>query len=178
MINRTGTGAGRPAGLQTLSGTAVGHVDVVVPADGVGAMEVAVPHRVSQLNIRRVGDDRLVVRLELRTVPALHEQPGRAEELEEYPLELTAEDHVDDKVDAAVDGHQQIADLHHPLRRIRDERLVRVRDHGHYVADQEHDHHAHQHRRQADLAALMTRQLLQVPVRLSDLEADIRLKIL
>lgn len=152
-------------------------MDVVVPADGVGAVEVAVPDRVSQLDIGRVGDDRLVVRLELWTVSTWHEQSGRTEELEEYPLELSAEDYVDDEVDAAVDGHQQIADLHHPLRRIRDERLVRVRDHRQYVADQEHDHHTHQHRRQTDLTTLVTRQLLQISVRLPDLETDIRLKI-
>lgn len=123
-----GTGAGRPAALQALPGATVGHLDIVVPADGVGAIEVAVPHGVPQLDIRRIGDDRFVVRLEFRTVPAGYEQPGRAKQLEEYPLELPAEDHVDDEIDAAVDGHQQIADLHHPLRRIRDERLVRVRD--------------------------------------------------
>lgn len=100
------------------------------------------PYRVPHLDIRRIGDDRLVVCLEFRTVPA-GQQPGRAEQLEEYPLEFPAEDDVDNEVDAAVDGHQQIAELHHPLRRIRDERLVRVRDHGQDIADQEHDHHAH-----------------------------------
>lgn len=153
-------------------------MDIVIPADGVSAVEVAMSYWVPQLDICGVGHDRFVVRLEFWTISARHEQPGRAEELEEYPFELSAEDHVDDEVDAAVDGHQQIADLHHPLRRIRDERLVYVRDHGQNVADQEHDHHAHQHRRQADLATLMTRQLLQVSVRFSDLETDIRLDIL
>lgn len=63
-----GTGTSRSTALQTLSGTAIGHVDVVVPADGVGAIEMTVPDRVSQLDVRRVGDDRLVIRLKLWTV--------------------------------------------------------------------------------------------------------------
>lgn len=171
-----GPGAGRSAGhLHALPGAAVGDEDVVVPADGVGAVQVAaMPDRVPQLDVGRIGDHRLVVRLKLRTVAAGPEQPRRAEELEEHPLELTAVDHVDDEVDAAVDGHQQIADLHHPLRRIGDERLVDVRGERQDVADQEDYHHAQQHRRQADLATLMTRQLLQVPVRFPHLQVATR----
>lgn len=121
-------------------------MDVIVPGDGVSAIEMAVSNRVSQLDIRRIGDDRFIVRLELWTVPTGCGHFGRAKELEEYSLELSAEDHVDNEIDAAVNDHQQIADLHHPLRRIRDG-LVRVRDHGQDITDQEYDHHAHQHRR-------------------------------
>lgn len=150
-----GSGA---AAFQALPGAAVGHVDVVVPADGVGAMKVAVmPDRIPQLDVRHVGDDRLVVSLKLRAVPAGSEQSGRAKKLEKYPLELPAEDHVDDEVDAAIDGHQQIAGLHHPSRWFAEERLVDVRDQRQDVADQKHDHHAQQHRRQADLSTLMPR---------------------
>lgn len=64
-----GTGTGRSAAFQALSGAAVGHVNVVVPANGVGAVEMTVSDRVSQLDVRRVGDNRLVVRLKLRTIP-------------------------------------------------------------------------------------------------------------
>lgn len=87
-------------------------------------------------------------------------QPRRAEKPEERPLEFTTEDHVDDEVDAAVDGHQEVADLHHPSRRILDESLVDIRGQRQDVADQEDHHHAQQHRRQADLATLVTWQLL------------------
>lgn len=115
------------------------------------------PERISQLDVRHVGDDRLVVSLKFRAVPTGPEQLGRAKELEEYSLELPAEDHIDDEVDAAVDGHQQIAGLHHPPRWLIDECLVDVRDQRQDVADQKHDHDAQQHRRQADLTTLMTR---------------------
>lgn len=145
-IINAGTGAGWFAALQALPSGAIGHVDVVVPGDGVSAIEMAVPDWVSQLDIRHIGDDWFVVRLELRTVPTGCGHFGRAKEFEKYPFELSAEDHVDNEIDAAVNDHQQIADLHHPLRRIRDG-LVRVCDHGQDIADQEYDHHAHQHRR-------------------------------
>jgi len=44
-------------------------------------------------------------------VPAAHPHAPREEQLEEEPLELLAEYHVDDEVDGRVDRHQQIADL-------------------------------------------------------------------
>lgn len=131
-------------------------MDVVVPTDGVDAIQMAVPDRVPQLDVRHVGDHRLVVRLELWTVPAGSEESRRAKELEEYPLELATENHVDDEVDAAVDGHEQIAHLHHPVWWILDEGLVNVRGQGQNIADQEHHHHAQQHRCQPDLASLVT----------------------
>jgi len=42
-----GTGTNRSTAFQALSGAAVGYVNVVVPANGVGAIEMTVPDRVS-----------------------------------------------------------------------------------------------------------------------------------
>lgn len=71
--------------------------------------------RVSQLD--HVRHDGLVVRLEFWTVPTWGKEPCAAEQLEEEALEFAPEDDVDDEVDAAVDGHQQVAHLDHPIRR-------------------------------------------------------------
>lgn len=100
-----GTWTSRSTALEALSGAAIGHMYVVVPADSVGAIEMTMPDRVSQLDVRRIGDDRLVVRLKLWTVPSRYEQPRRTEKFKEYLLEFPPEDHIDDEVDAAVDGH-------------------------------------------------------------------------
>lgn len=67
-----GAGTDGSTALQALSGTAIGHVDVVVPADGVGAIEMTVPDRVSQLDVRRVGH-RLVICLKFWAVPSGYE---------------------------------------------------------------------------------------------------------
>lgn len=42
-IINTGTGTGWSAALLAVSGAAVGHVDVIVPADSVGTVEVTLP---------------------------------------------------------------------------------------------------------------------------------------
>lgn len=79
---------------------------VVVSIDGVTAIEIAdLPDGISQLDVGCVGNDGLVVRLELRAIPVGPVQSWRTEELEERPLELATEDHVNDEVNAAVDGH-------------------------------------------------------------------------
>lgn len=174
-IINAGPGTERSGELDALPGAAVGNVgvavdQVVVPVDCVAAVKVAdMPDRVPQLDVGRIGDDGLVVGLELGTVPVGPVQPRRTEELKERSLELATEDHVDDEVDATVDSHQEIADFHHPPRWILDECFVNVRGQRQDVANQEDHHYTQQHRRQTDFAALMTRQLLQVLVRFPDL---------
>jgi len=49
-------------------------VDIVIPTDGVGAIEMAMPDRISQLDVSHISDHRLVVRLELWAVPARSEE--------------------------------------------------------------------------------------------------------
>lgn len=60
-------------------------------------------------------------------VPATHPHASRKEQLEEQPLKLLAEYHVDDEVHGRVDCHQQIADFDQLVHRDAVERLGHVR---------------------------------------------------
>lgn len=60
-------------------------------------------------------------------VPAAQPHAAREEQLEEQPLELLTEYHVDDEVHGRVDGDQQVADLDHLVHRDAVERLGHVR---------------------------------------------------
>ena len=73
-------------------------------------------NRVSELDVGHIRDDRFVIRLKLRTIPARAEQTGTAEEPEEDTLELPAEDHVDDEVYTTVYRDSQVARLYEPVR--------------------------------------------------------------
>jgi len=97
-------------------------------------------------------------------VPAAHPHAPREEQLEEQPLELLAEYHVDDEVDGRVDRHQQVADLDQLVDGDAVERLHHVRYERPHVAQQEHDHHAQQHGGQPDLLLLQPRQPLPLSV--------------
>lgn len=59
-------------------------------------------------------------------MPAAQQHAPREEQLEEQPLELLAEYHVDDEVDGRVDRDQQVADLDQLIDRYAVERLGHV----------------------------------------------------
>lgn len=103
-------------------------------------------------------------------VPAAHPHAPREEQLEEQPLELLAEYHVDDEVHGRVDGDQQVADFDQLVHRDAVERLGHVRYERPHVAQQEHDDHAQQHGGQPDLLLLQPRQPLPFPVGQSHLQ--------
>lgn len=58
-----------------------------------------------------VGYETVVV--SVRGIPAAAEQWIVAEQHQEQPLELLAENNIDDEVDAGIDGDQQVAGLYH-----------------------------------------------------------------
>jgi len=97
-------------------------------------------------------------------VPSAHPHAPREEQLEEQPLELLAEYHVDDEVNGRVDRHQQVADLDQLVDGDAIERFHHVRYERPHVAQQEHDHHAQQHGGQPDLLLLQPRQPLPLSV--------------
>jgi len=97
-------------------------------------------------------------------VPSAHPHAPRKEQLEEQPLELLAEYHVDDKVDRRVDRHQKVADFDQMVDGDAVERLHHVSYERPHVALEEHDHHAQQHGGQPYLLFLQTRQPLPLSV--------------
>ena len=135
--------------------------------------------RVAQLDVAHVRGDRVLVRLEIRTLrparPAhavqacLRVATHATEDLEEEVLEAPAEDHVDDEVHAAVYRHEEVADLDEPGGRVHVDVLVDVARQRQDVADQEDYHHAEEHRRQADLATLVVGETAEVPIGLPHL---------
>jgi len=96
--------------------------------------------------------------------PAAHPHAPWEEQLEEQPLELLAEYHVDDEVDGRVDRHQQVADLDQLVDGDAVESLYHVRYERPHVAQQKHDHHAQQHGGQPDLLLLQPGQPLPLSV--------------
>lgn len=96
--------------------------------------------------------------------PAAHPHAPREEQLEEEPLELLAENHVDDEVDGRVDRHQQIADFDQVIDDDAVECLYHVRYERPHVAQQEHHYDAQQHGGQSDLLLLQPRKPLSLSV--------------
>lgn len=89
-------------------------------------------------------------------VPTAHPHAPRKEQLEEQPLELLTEYHVDDEVDRRVDRHQEVTDFDQMVDGDAVERLNHVSYERPHVALEEHDHHAQQHGGQPDLPFLQT----------------------
>ena len=95
--------------------------------------------------------------------PHPQEDPVRAEQHQEQPLELLPERHVDDEVDARVDGDEQVAGFDHVVERVGVEvahvlveALDQVDEEGEEVAREEDGHHYDQHHGQADFSALVS----------------------